>query len=518
MFEMLRQAARDLAVPLGIGVALIAALVGAALLAPAGVRSPTTAVAGAAVILLAFLRWPRPALVVFALFMLLYDSFAVWLGSGVHAVDEVAIPGLVVIAALRERPWRRALFEPVRDGAFAIVLVLAVISSLANGVPAGTWLVSLLLVVKSFAFLHVVLWHDWSTDDVRRALTAVFALALPILAIGLVEAVVGPSLKDWVGLPHLADVRGQLPGISSVIVFVTVFAWFTAFVALFLFAYYLVYRRLWLLVAGLAFGAAAFLAGRRRAIIGLALGLVGGAVAQLRLGVPRRALMRIWLPICGIALALVIIFSPGLVELGRQTLIDYGGPLPNLTDPSLQQDPNQLDYYVRGNPRLLLYTTSIEIARDYFPLGVGLGRYASPLSRAQDSFSPLYHQYGLDHIWGLTPHYAAYITDTYWPHVLGEIGVFGLIAYAVYMAALGLGLWRTAHTLTDPFTHAFALGALMAFVHAAVEALASSMYESSPRIYLLFGAFAIALALARAARSSHIARDVSAQEGAALGL
>ena len=64
---------------------------------------------------------------------------------------------------------------------------------------------------------------------------------------------------------------------------------------------------------------------------------------------------------------------------------------------------------------------------DHFPLGAGLGRYASPLSRG-DTFSPLYHEYGLDHIWGLTPHYDAYITDTFWPHILGEAGVFALIA------------------------------------------------------------------------------------------
>lgn len=519
MVPTLRQAARDISLPLAVGVAVVAALFAAHVVAPQSVREPATAGAGAAVVLLAFVRWPRPTLVVFALFMLLADSFAVWVGSGVDYVDELVVPGLVTIAGLRLRPWRRGLFEPVRDGAFGIVVALAVMSSLANGVPAGTWLVSLVLMVKSFAFLHVVLWHDWSTDDVRRALSTVFAAALSVLAVGLIEAVVGPALKDWIGLPHLADVRGMLPGISSVIVFVTVFAWFMAFVSLFLFAYYLVYRRLWLLVAGLAFGATAFLAGRRRAIIGLAVGLVVAALTQLRLGVTRRVLLRLWLPIGGIALAVVIVFAPGLYDLGRATLYDYGRPLPDLLDPNLPTDPWDLAYYIPGNPRVLLYTTSAVIARDHFPLGAGLGRYGSPLSRDPDNFSPLYREYGLDHIWGLTPHYPAYITDTYWPHVLGEAGVFALIAYLVYMVALGLGVWRATRTLNDAFSHAFALGTLMVYVHAAIEALASSMYESSPRIYLLFGAFAIALALARAARSKHISRDVSARaEGAPVGL
>ena len=142
------------------------------LIVPGGLREPATAGAGAALVLFAFVRWPRPTLVLFALFMILSDTFAVWIGRGVDYVDEIVVPGMVLIAGLRLRPWRRRLFEPIRDGAFAVVAVLAVISSLANGVSTVTWLVSLVLLVKGFAFLHVVLWHDWSTDDVRRAMAA----------------------------------------------------------------------------------------------------------------------------------------------------------------------------------------------------------------------------------------------------------------------------------------------------------------------------------------------------------
>ena len=495
---LLGRALKDVALPLAIAAALIGAITVVDVLAPAGIRSPATAVAGAAVILLAFLRWPRTALVTFALFMLTYDSFAHWLNSGVHSIDELVIPGMVIIAAWRERPWRKNVFEPWRDGAMLIVLVLAVISSLVNAVPVSTWLVGLLLLVKSVAFLHVVLWHDWPVAEVRRAATATFAFALFVLAIGLAEAVIGPQLRTWLDLPVAADVRGQLPGISSILLYVVLFSWFTAFVALYLFAYYLVYRRLWLLLAALAFGAGTFLSGRRRALVGLAVALVGGAIAQLRLGVARRTLVRIWLPIGAVALALIVVFSPGLIDLAKQTIIEYGAPLPVLVDPAHPQTPGQIDY-VNGNPRLLLYATSVDVARDYFPLGAGLGRYGSPMSRVD--FSPLYAHYGLDRIWGLTPDYDAFITDTFWPHILGEIGVFGLIGYVVFILALGWALWRATRVLVNPFSHAFALGALMAFIHLAVESFASSMYESPPRIYMAFGAVAIALALARVARA-----------------
>src|SRR4051812_19020744 len=133
---LIGRAISDIALPAGIAAALIGAIVASHLLAPASIRSPATAAAGAAVILLAYLRWPRPALITFALFLLTYDSFAHWLNGGVHSIDELVIPGLVVIAAWRERPWRKKIFEPWRDGAMLAVLVLAVISSLVNAVPA----------------------------------------------------------------------------------------------------------------------------------------------------------------------------------------------------------------------------------------------------------------------------------------------------------------------------------------------------------------------------------------------
>lgn len=502
---IIRRAASDIALPAAIGAVLIAAMGAVNLFAPASVRSPVTAAVGAAVILLAYLRWPRPALITFALFLLTYDTFAHWFNSGVHNLDELAIPGFVVLAAWREKPWRKKIFDPWRDGAMLVVLVVAVVSSLVNGVALSTWLIGFLLLVKSVAFLHVVLWHDWSSDQVRQAATTTFAFALAILAFGLLEAVVGQGLRDALGLPRLADVRGQFPGISSILWFVVLFSWFTAFVALFLFAYYLVYRKLWLLIAALAFGAGTFLSGRRRALVGLVVALVGGAVFQLALGVARRTLIRVWLPIGAVALVLVIVFSPGLIDLAKQTVIEYGGPLPDLQQPNGPTTPGQIDY-VNGNPRLLLYATSVDVARDYFPLGAGLGRYGSPMSRVD--FSPLYAHYGLNRIWGLTPDYDAFITDTFWPQILGEIGVFGVVGYVVFLIALGWSLWRATKFLTNPFSHAFALGSLMAFIHLAVESLASSMYESPPRIYLAFGAVAITLALARVAATSSPARTI----------
>jgi hypothetical protein len=451
-----------------------------------------TIAAGTAVILIGYLLQPKPALLVFALFVLFYDTIAIWLGPGVRQIDEAAIPGLVLLSLWRTRPWQRGMFEPVRDGAVLVLVVLAVVASLVNGVPMNVWLIGLVLLVKGIAFLYIVLWHEFDGQDVRQFAVVVLAVGVVVLGLGFVEALNGSAFRELLKLPSTADVRGQLPGIKSIFFYPVLFAWFTAFVAIFLFGHYVVLRRLWMLAGALVFGVGMFLSGRRRAIIGLAVALVGGIAAQIRSGVSRRTLVRLWLPVGAVALILAIVFSPGLKALYDQTVIEYFRAPP----PPAPAEPGPLGIdYVQGNPRILLYTTAVQIAQDYFPLGTGLGRYGSPMSRIE--FSPIYAQYGLDRIWGLTPQYSAYVADTFWPQILGEIGVFGLLAYGVFLAWLGLALWRATRAVDDPYLRAFCLGAWMVFLHTLVESLASSMYESPPRIYLAFGAIGVALVLAR---------------------
>jgi O-antigen ligase len=117
-------------------------------------------------------------------------------------------------------------------------------------------------------------------------------------------------------------------------------------------------------------------------------------------------------------------------------------------------------------------------------------------------YSPLYYELGFEDEWGLRPDFPTFITDTFWPQILGEIGVLGLLAYLVFVAAIGLSLWRAARAFSDPLLACFCLGTLMVFGHALVETLASSMFHSPPRVYLLFGAVGMCLSLLRSARQT----------------
>jgi hypothetical protein len=96
--------------------------------------------------------------------------------------------------------------------------------------------------------------------------------------------------------------------------------------------------------------------------------------------------------------------------------------------------------------RARLYKTGENIAKNEFPLGAGFGRFASYASRI--FYSPVYKQYELNSVWGLSRKYPQFIDDTSWPSVIGETGYGGLVIYLAGIAFLVLAVIRRLRTAT----------------------------------------------------------------------
>jgi hypothetical protein len=97
---------------------------------------------------------------------------------------------------------------------------------------------------------------------------------------------------------------------------------------------------------------------------------------------------------------------------------------------------------------------------------------------------------------GLSPDNPQFVTDTFWPQILGELGAAGLVAYVVFIASLGVMLWREAGRAEGATLRLLTLGAGMVFAQAIVESLASAMFHSPPRVYLLYLTIAVVASLA----------------------
>jgi hypothetical protein len=469
--------------PAVIGAAILLLIALVAVGAPVSIRGSAVLAAACVLFVIAYVVWPKPTLLVFALFVLFYHTIGRWLTPDLRHIDEILVPVLFVLAFFRTKPWRRDMIDPLREGALVVMLVAGIGSSLVSNVPASVWLLGLLLLFKMFAFFYIALWHEYNEADVRQLYPLVLAIGIVVVALVPLEVLDPDRFRSILNLSDISTPRVGLPSVKSLFYRPILFSWFTAFVGLFLVAGYVYLRRWWLLIGAALFGVATILSGRRRAISGVAVALIAGIGAHWWAERSSRATLRAWWPVAAGSLLLGIAFLPSLVGLADMTV----APGPETPD-----------------ARIALYNTSVLIARDRFPFGVGLGRYGSGTSR--DPYSPVYHEYGLDKIDGLSPQHSAFISDTFWPRILGETGVIGLAALLVFTVVLTIQVWRAALTRhTDMLIRAFLLGTWMVFVQSLVETLASSMFDSPPRIYLLFGTVAVALAVARNSKTPELA-------------
>lgn len=441
-----------------------------------------------AVAVAGFIRWPVWTLAVFVAFMLFIDTIELVAGSQVSLTDELVVPAFVAVTIVRERRRLLTAIHPIRDGALIAFVAAGLASSLANGVSLGIWLPGLALVIKGIAVFYVGLFLRVSARDLRETLGLFLGLGLVVLFFGLVE-LVAPSLSSVTGGVTVTN-RAGLPSVKSIFYHPQLFGWFCAVVALQLAAHHVVFRRRWMLALSLLFAVGTILSARRRSIIGLGAALGSGIGTELLAG--RRGLRQRlgrWLPsTVGIAI-LVIAFLPALTGLYALSVEEYVEPPAGVggspTVPTIVDTP----------ARIALYTTSVRIASDEFPLGVGLGRYGSWISR--DQYSDVYRTYGLDRTYGLSPANRQYITDTFWPQVLGETGLLGLVAYVVFLATVGWTLWRSVATSTGwPAIHAFALGMSLILAQSLVESVASAIFNSPSQVYLVWAGVGTAIAAA----------------------
>jgi hypothetical protein len=445
----------------------------------------------ALILAITYLRWPVEALLGFALFVAFYDSIEVHVGSAKQA-DELTVALLVPIALWQAKGQWRSWTWWTRDVAIGVFFLAAVASSLVAGVPLGIALPGLILVAKAVLFFYAVMWTPFPAWALSGALRVGLVVGLAVMTLGLIEYINPPAFQSFFGLPEYTRSRGEGAVVKSLFAHPALFGFFTTFVALFAGAQYHVTRRWRWLGVSLFMSLGPFFSARRRAILALLAGFVTGLGESLRRERSPRAIARTWLPLLGGLILIGAIFLSGLANLYTATIENYFE-----RPPSGEVDP-------AGNPiigeaenpqaRLALYYGSTWVAQDHFPLGAGLGRFGTWMSR--EEYSPLYEEYGLDNVRGLRERRPSAVTDTFWPAILGESGVIGLLAYLGFMGSLAWMLWHEAGRDDGLLLRVVRFGAGMIFAQAMVESLASSMFHSPPRVYLFYLAVGAVAALA----------------------
>ena len=124
-------------------------------------------------------------------------------------------------------------------------------------------------------------------------------------------------------------------------------------------------------------------------------------------------------------------------------------------DENIQENNEYMEKFgPEENVRLGMYIVSFNINRDYFPFGSGMGTFAS-LSSIAGQYSKIYYDYGVNYIGMNNPEDVANgkhtLLDTYWPHIFGELGLFGTILF-LYLWFFPFKLGMVNYKFTDdPF-------------------------------------------------------------------
>lgn len=108
----------------------------------------------------------------------------------------------------------------------------------------------------------------------------------------------------------------------------------------------------------------------------------------------------------------------------------------------LAMDQIQLYFFDAASARALLMQDGLDIALRFFPLGSGFATFATYMSGAY--YSPLYFEYGLNTVWGLWPTNPCFVSDSFWPAIIAQFGILGLIALVVLLVELFKSISRDA--------------------------------------------------------------------------
>ena len=432
----------------------------------------------ALVYMVAFLCFRRDVLLLFMVFVLFQSLMVEQIGGDesslarlVKYADEgfiLASFGLMIFDLFfRGRPFRWfGLGFPLVG-----MTLVGIIGSLLNKVPTVIWASGLLLLMKGFLVFYIFAHLPFGEKDLRRYLRFMVVVTGIILFLGFVDLVNPAGFRKAIG--NVTDIQWRfgIPSVQSIFTHPGDFGWFCGFIALFFLAFYFTTGRdKFLLISGIfCFG---LMLSMRRKPLGAV--FVAALAGMLALPLLRRVQIMV---VLGMALVIFsVLFGPRVVGLFERAAEQY----------VLRRAPT------KEVPRNVLYITSVKVAKEYFPLGAGLGRYGGAI--AARYYSPIYVKYGFARVHGLWPE-GAFLCDTFWPMILGELGVVGLIFYIWACWRLGRIAWRAQRTLSSPLLRGFALGTFMVFVQGLVESVASPVFVKPPLAYFIFAALGISVLL-----------------------
>jgi hypothetical protein len=343
-------------------------------------------------------------------------------GEAVRQGDEALVLLLVVLTVWRATQSNTRL----TDLRFVLpgvgVAVFGVWGAAVHHVPVAVTFIGIWLGLKLWIVIGVTLLLPWRRRDVARIYTILIRVGLVVATLGFVDYLTHSAVSHAL---HTSIYRSgaeasRAEAVHSIFPHPGEFSLFMSLLFAFTFARFAVRRGKPDLVLALLFACSILLSLRLKGFLSL---VAVAAIVALVQGMGRNR--------GGITVFLVgalLLISAYSVEGSVIT--------------------KQITTYTSSETsvRTRLYSVGERIALDDFPLGVGFGRFASYPSRL--FYSPVYYQYQLGSVYGLSRSFPNFIDDTSWPSVMGETGYGGFGFYLIGLAMLILAVIRRLRAST----------------------------------------------------------------------
>ncbi len=420
---------------------------------------------------------------VFALlFVSIFQTvFEVLLGGGqlsglISNLDELLVVGLLALAKLNAVLNNRLRLLP-GEIAFYIICFVGGLSWIVVGYDVSVFVFQTFLTMKGYLVFLAFADSNFTVAQLKKIGQTAVTVGLVVVASAIITTIFRAQLGS-LGLEVQSE-RWGISFLATILMGPDSFGWLMGFFFTMLLSFFVIYKDRKFLGLATIFFVAATLALRRRTLITLVLALIGVTAGWYYVSTRtqrRQVLIGATLFIL-VGTLITILSLPLLSDLVAFTIEEYW----------LRSD---------RNTRVLLYSTSVQIANDFFPFGAGPGRFASWMSRT--NYSPLYYDYGLSTIPGLSPVRSILINDTFFPMIIGEYGYFGLLTFCGLLFQLArLPLDTLKQENVSKFMQAIGIGVLITFVNTIIASLAAPFLNAPPVTYIIFGALGIFYAVSR---------------------
>lgn len=135
--------------------------------------------------------------------------------------------------------------------------------------------------------------------------------------------------------------------------------------------------------------------------------------------------------------------------------------------------------------RSVLTKCGIDIANELFPFGAGFATFGSAITTQPAYYSPLYDVLGFSEVYGLSRSYSAFMSDTFWPILLGQFGWLGVLAFSASVCLLVRAYYLVSKARLMSGDRGTLIALLFMFGYLLISSLASSAFFAPMSIYLV---------------------------------